>query len=409
MKITLWDDDESAAKEWEAKIVEQMGDAEVAVRACTPNEIAKDLGVLHARRKCYLSSGGQGENQTLSMLDDTDILFVDTDLFDLPTFVDFSAEIVAGRALVYTTCPYIVVLNANPDIDFDLSLLGNPNSKANLHINDRFISHEGLWLRCPLDGGEFRPWQWPLLQMAITSQRLRATKLKECFDVEGLGIAVLDYFSFSPSARERLSRSARAFLHPRKEANNVSFEDFISNNVKAIDSRDATRIVEKGDTEKLAWICSHRLAKWLSHLVAGPQDILMDLPHLVSEFPFLLQESERACRHSWNRLAELHDTPVDQLTEDISQHQFGLSQWFDRPMYWRHGFDSEDNLDKLIETAGSNDHFPVFCEDSSSFHWATECTRFVAGYHSVSDNRFIRWFEGDDATINYGPYSRMAM
>ena len=415
MKITVWDDDDGAAATWKGQIEDLLrkegllGQKGTDVTAQDVKEIKDEFQVLHDRRRRYLEGDVVSEEGVVTRLDQTDLLVVDNDLFELDTFVDVSAEMVAARCLVYTECSYVVVLNMNPDIDFDLSLLGHADSKADLHINDQFLGNRGLWFECPAQDNSFRPWHWPLLFSAGSLQKSRVQELQD-YLVEGdANLPILDYFGFSETARTRLSRSARAFLHPTRSADEISFLDFISNNVKAVDVKDGTRLVDVEDKNKIAQVCARRLAKWLSHLVLGPQDIVIDLPHLIGEFPFLVKGSRQDDLEYWNTFAALEGAPVEELTEDVSEFQFGATRWFDRPVYWREKLDTEENLDRLLELARVRGQWPVFCEDASSFHLSDDCQRFVAGYHSASDNRFLRWFDGGTGAVRYGPHSRMAM
>ena len=253
-----------------------------------------------------------------SQLDGTDILIVDNDLFELENFSDFSAEMVANRARVYTTCGCIVVLNRSPDLDFDLSLVGHSDSKADLHINDRFIADDGLWLTCPKEGRTFRPWHWPLLRAAAKLYKSRVDQLREFLMSHERDMPILDYFGFAEDAKNRLSRSARAFLHPSRRAEEVSFYDFLAGNARAVDVKDGTKIIGKRDNDRVAQICAHRISKLLDRLILGPQDVLIDLPHLVERLPFLIPPDQRESPDFWSSMARLEDAPSQQLVEDIS-------------------------------------------------------------------------------------------
>ncbi len=407
MEITVWDDHLDAADAWKEQIEGLVGDVAHVV-AHGVEQIDRELEVLHERRRRYLGGDTGSEARDVSSLDQTDVLVVDNDLFELDKFVDLSAEMVAARSLVYTECRYVVVLNLSPDIDFDLSLLGHVGSKADLHINQQFVGNRGLWLECPLTDRSFRPWPWPLLLSAVSLQKARVDELRQYFVDGDRSVPLLDYFRFSETARRHLSRSAKAFLHPTKRAEEVSFLDFISGNVQAVDARDGAKVAETDDVDKIARICARRLSKWLSHLVAGPQDIIIDLPHLIAEFPFLVPEHRRPELEGWNAFAKLEGAPVEELTEDVSEFQFRGRHWFDRPVYWREKLCTEETVDRLLEVTRANGELPVFCEDASSFHPARECQRFVAGYHSASDTRFVRWFGSGAGGINYAPYSRLA-
>ena len=408
MKITVWDDDTGAAIRWKGNIDGLLSNPEVLVEAPSKGVIDTELQILHERRKRYIADGDMDTN-TGSRLDDTDILVVDNDLFELGTFKDLSAEVVAMRACTYTSCAYIVVLNVNPDIDFDLSLLGYPDSKADLHINDQFIAQDGLWLKCPREEGAFRPWCWPLLLTAAKLQKARVDELTEFLATEeNQNTAILDYFSFGEAARNRLSRSAKAFLHPAIPARDVNFLQFVRGNAKAVGIKDGEQMWARRDTEMIARVCARRIAKWLTHFVLGSQDVLIDLPHLVAQLPFLVPSDRRVSEDFWNSLAVPEGAAIKELAEDVDAARFVRGEWFDRPVFWWDEFDTEENFEKLISAGAVNEGGLVFCEDASSFHPVDLCRRFVAAFQSTSDNRFVRWFDVENPNYNYSPQSRFA-
>ena len=407
MKICVWDDDTRAAEGWKSELDVVLRDSDVNVHAATAEEIAQELRVLHERRKLYLESEGDTDRDYISELDDTDVLLVDNDLFDLRTFNDLSAETVAIRAGVYTDCACIIVLNVNPDLDFDLTLLGYPESKADLHINDRFVADFGLWRQCPKECGAFRPWHWPLVLSAVGLYRSRVNDLVELLDSDQRAIPILDYFQFSDGSKRQLSRLARAFLHPRKRAEEVSFIDFMDGNMKAVNHIDGEKILRSKDVSKIARIGARRISTWLARYVLGPQDTLMDLPHLVEKMPFVIPVDKQECSQFWNLCAKLDDPPAG-LAEEFGIERFQMENWFDRPVFWTEGMETEENVDRLLQAANANPEGLVFCEDSSSFHSAEVCDQFVAAYNSMSDRRFVRWLREGGEGVMYGPQSRLA-
>jgi len=315
---------------------------------------------------------------------------------------------VATRARVYTSCAFIVTLNLNVEVDFDLTLLGHPNSKADLHINDGFVANDGLWLTCPRENGAFRPWHWPMLPTTANLHKSRAEELLNFLSDADKHMPIVECFGFGEAAKARLSRSARAFLHPKKKAEEVTFFDFVDQNVNAVDPKDGTRIIENEDIDKIAQIGAHRISKWLSRLVLGPQDVLIDLPHLVAKLPFLVPKDSQGSMKFWNACVELSSGVVERLSEDISAHVFPRANWFDRPVFWGDAFETDEYVEKLLGALDANPANLVFCEDASAFHPAEQSHRFVAAHHSASDERFVRWVE-QDQDVKYGPQSRLAM
>ena len=423
MKISVWDDAEDVSQDWKEKLDVLLVGEGVDVNACSRPEIEEDLGVLHERRRRLLGDSGVALNDGQCNLDVTDVLIVDNDLFELAGMNDLSAETVASRAGVYSDCGCIVVVNLNRDVDFDLSMLGTPESKADLHINDQFVADNGLWLECPRNDGEFRPWHWPLLLSTAVLYRWRIEQIAEALESGKGKMPILDYFGFGVDSRRSLSRSARAFLHPtEKDVDKVSFLDFVGESVKAVSPKDGERIREREERKLIARIAARRLAKWLEWHVLGPQDVLTDLPHLVERMPFMVPADERECQRSWNRFAKLTETPLGLtetplgltetplgLTEEFGVKRFEMAKWFDRPVFWVESIETEENRERFLREDDANPLGLVFCEDSSSFHVGEQCEGFVAAHNSLSARRFVRWLNEHGEGVRYGPLSRLAI
>lgn len=405
MKIGVWDDDEEAAADWSSELEAALGD-ETSVYAAKAKEIEGELQVLHERRRRYIN-GKEARLADSCELDDVDILIVDNDLFDLPHLNDLSAETVANRVGVYTDCASIVVLNLSPDIDFDLTLLGHPASKADVHINDGFVANPGLWQSCPRKDGAFRPWEWPLLSKAGPLHGARKEGATVLLGSDEREMPILDFLGFGPSARLRLSRSARAFLHPKKPAETVSFGDFVDGNEMAVSRDDGEQMVKREDWAMVARIVARRISTWISRYVLGPQDVLVDLPHVVEKMPFVIPAEKQEAADFWSSCASLDDAPIS-LVDELGISRFGKAEWLDRPAFWADGLESEENVAKLLDKAKANPRGFVFCEDASWFFPAVECDQFVAGYNSMTDRRFVRWLEAQGASNRYGPQSRLA-
>ena len=408
MKISVWDDNASAATQWKERLDSVLTDKGTRVHAATSEEIENDIHVLHERRRAYLKCDQAIDSGAKCGLDDTGILIADNDLFALPRLNDLSAETVASRVSVYTDCACIVVLNLNPDLDFDLTLLGHPESKADLHINDRFIGDAGLWQQCPKEGGIFRPWHWPFLLSTADSYRSRAAELGRLLKSTDRDRPILDFLGIAEISERRLSRMARAFLHPTKRAEETSFMDFVNGNTRAVNERDGERMAACKDVTKIARVGARRISKWLAQYVAGPQDVLIDFPHLVEKMPFLVPSDQQECPEAWNSCAKLADAPVEWV-EDSGIKRFESQDWFDRPAFFTTGMESESNMRRLLQARGTNPLGLVFCEDASAFHGAEVCEQFVAAYGSMSDRRFVRWRADGGGDVRYGPLSRLAM
>ena len=406
MIVRIWDDEYGTANNWRDLIETCLDGQDVETIASDSNEIHDELSELHNRRLSFLDGNSQQSEQRVSQLDDTDILIVDNDLYELRGFSDYTAEMVAMRAGVYTDCAYIVVVNLTPDSDFDLTLLGHPSSKADLHINGDFVDNRVLWYGSSEDSSEFRPWHWPTLLATPISFKTRVRVLRDFLSSkDSHTTTILDFLQFPPEARDRLSRRARAFLHPHKDAETVTFWDFVTDNEAAVNGKEGAKIGEYLDTDKLARVTSRRISCWLSWLVLGPQNLIVDLPHVVENFPFVVPEDRRYSQDKWDMYANFDEAPIDEVEESLNVERC-LVDWLDRPVFWAHELANEENVNRIL---ASTDHNPlglVFCEDTSSFQSASKCRRFFASHGSTSDDRFVSWLESRSPPIKYAPQSR---
>lgn len=408
-KIVIWDDDKENAEEWASRIRDMI--EEINVGAQGPKELETEISELVARQGAFLK-GGEREKCEIAF-DDADVAIIDNDLFELDRYAGLTAETAAYLARVYTSCKIIVVVNLTTDIDFDLSLKGHPESKADLHINDKVLDNPGLWSECPRRDSGYRPWHWPLLLDAPEQFAARQEGLVQLLSREPEK-TILDYFGFDQGARDRLSRSARGFLHPKIPAEEVTFFDFVTGNGNAVDpkeEKEGQKLMEVRDVEMIARICAARLHKWFERLVLGPQDILVDLPHLVQRFPFLLPESGREDVNIWNQTVNLRE--ICGLSDPglVEFARFAAPDWVSRPLFWWPRLEEKEDLSDLLlkESKGNPCDF-VFREDTSNFGTRESSHSFVAAFHSAFDQRYVS--RPDDAeeigVITYAPQSRLA-
>lgn len=201
LKIVLCDDKRADGEDW-AKAVE--GATGTTPRRLFDNDLREALKAFFENTVSpALDDSGSGKG---SDFDDFDIAIIDNALVKLnigglrPT-----AETIAGYIRAFSRCSYVVSLNKNPDVDFDLQfLIGDASTKADLAINaDHLVSH-WLWSRSSVDGEEFRPWYWPKLLAAPEQRRKQISSLGGCLDEK-----IVDFFGFSV-IRLSLYRAQRA-------------------------------------------------------------------------------------------------------------------------------------------------------------------------------------------------------
>lgn len=134
----------------------------------------------------------------------------------------------------------------------------------------------------------------------------------------------------------------------------------------------------------------------------GPQDVLVDIPHLIQRCPFLLggdisdrKTWDQAVNGSLNNLKELVPTAA----------WFCASDWLTRPAVWWHQLQQHGPFGEA-RAAFDFGNVPdfVFLEDASRFGPFDEAREFRAGFHNIYDRRYLKIFPG----IRYAPQRRLA-
>ena len=194
-----------------------------------------------------------------------------------------TAETIIGYLRAFTDVPYIVSLNKNLHVDFDLRyLFGDYQSLADLALNTEHLSNGRLWDEESRD--VFAPWYWPRIVDAVARRREQIDFLAKKF--ERLVWKALD---FPPEADDYLSLRAKSRLSSREpDLREASFEVFF-------DSSSALPPAEIEKLKKLAGqdvefaqravrqMSASEVDRWIRRDVLGPQDVLIDLPHLVAQ------------------------------------------------------------------------------------------------------------------------------
>ena len=142
------------------------------------------------KRRDHARGFGQGKPEPLPLtglpdedaweaataFDRADVLLVDYDLFAFNRDEYLTGAMVAYMARCYSGCGVIVGVNELGPNPFDLTLIDNTDSFADLTIGDVQIDNRGLWFGITDDPqpGRFRPWSWPALLDAAERQARRS-------------------------------------------------------------------------------------------------------------------------------------------------------------------------------------------------------------------------------------------
>ena len=391
--VLVCDDDPQAAADYAAQIHE-IAPAEYACQAPKCNKDVRDGVNELLRRRKLVRSGCSYEPQEC-LFDNKDILIIDYDLIHVD---DDSAwhtgESIGRLARLYSDCAVVVVFNQFLQYDFDLSLRGHFGSHADLDLNASSLTEPGLWIGPPWRG--FRPWSWQCLSRAVVSQRARETVFGSDPDMP-----ITDTLGMRPIDARGLSDTAFGFVAP----NAVRFEHLAQTTLRSF----ITTAADVGDTKSLLSIDdlaavrfgAARIGKWLEREVLGPQEVLIDVPHLLQRFPFLLG-SDVSDLDAWNET--IHQT--ERLQEEIDKdHWFGPADCLSRPAVWcRRLEEDKDFLDRRAAFDYSTVPDIVFLEDASVFDQFSHGKQFRAGFHNFFDERFVKPFP----RIRYGPQRRFA-
>ena len=329
------------------------------------------------------------------LFDGVDILVADYDLVYIEEGgAQHTGESIARLARTFAGCAVVVVLNQFEAIDFDLSLRGHLESHADLNIDGDRITTPGLWSLPPWEG--FRPWYWQTLGDAVETQRAREKLVTEFFAkpiVEALGMRQED--------AARLSDTAFGFIAPTAEdfaaLQHQTFQAFLST---AQGGRDAEALLNMDQAGAGRFVAA-RLGKWLEREVLGPQEVLLDVPHLLQRFPFLMGDRIED-PDAWNEAVHEVGWLRETLGEDV---WFGPSKCLSRPAVWFQRIEE----DREIEEKRATFDFSVvpelvFLEDRSIFAPMSEAKEFRAAFHNSYDRRFVKPVE----EIRYGPQRRFA-
>ena len=339
-----------------------------------------------------------------------DLAIVDNNLTGLELEgARLTAETIIGYLRAFTDIPYIVSLNKNPRLDFDLrDLFGDYQSLADLALNTRHLDKNCLWNSDAVTG--FAPWYWPRLQEAVDRRKEQINSLDE-----NLETSVWKALEFPPEADEYLSYGAKAALSAseNQETRETTFEAFfeISCALPPAEKETLAKAKDAGMARQaMNRIASFEVDRWLRRDVLGPQDVLIDLPHLLAQMPFLLGEAANQL-DAWNQVVRPEGEPFG-LDETLFQNhlreaRFAKSFWVPTPCFWWPSLKADDRLTELFFKAEGNWPDAVFCEDVSRFVQVSGDAERPQEFEAEIAGSWPRRFILDVDELQYSPRSRI--
>jgi hypothetical protein len=426
MRILVCDDEQSTADDAVGRIREA---GLPAPDQLVGKALAKKLKAFFQNvRKC-MKDHENWKSVEKSDFDNRDIVILDNNLAQLE--VDGSiltAESIAGYIRAFSDAPYIISLNKNPDVDFDLRyLVGDYSTRADLALNTRHLANRALWSGEQANATrEFLPWYWPRLNTVAKRRRDQMEFVRHHLDDPVLGT-----LGFDDEAVNFLSLHARGTLSPLARADGVQGKGL---SVKQVTFRDVflakdrslpaqgereglSRVELEGSPEVrqiIARVVAADIDLWFRRDVVGPQEPLVDVPHLLMRLPFLLGNRAQDI-NDWNRsvLANVIPFGLEQKLYDdhLAKAKFPHDIWVHAPCFWWPKLKADEKLNALFaRTKASNWADVVFCEDRSVFlerqpQNASLPVEFPVEFEGSWGRRYVSRI--DD--IHYAPRSRLAI
>ena len=327
-----------------------------------------------------------------------------------------TAESIAGYIRAFGKIPYLVSLNKNPHVDFDLRyLVGDYQTQADIALNDTHLSNPGLWTARARDAADgFLPWYWPALNDA---PRRRQEQI--LFVVERLDRPILHSLGFPATASDYLSRHATGALSPHTEhVESVTFLAFFVEACRSLpnlpDRETLSAAVSESEPLRhiVARVVAAELERWIRRDLLGPQDVLVDIPHLLARMPFLLGPHGGTIEY-WNDAIMVAEPPYglwnDVYRGHLHEAEFADDIWTKGPCFWWRHLKANTELNSMFYHAKTQWADAVFCEDSSRFVRASDgenpaAMEFAAEFEGSWNRRHIECLP----QTRYAPKSRLA-
>jgi len=425
MKILVCDDDAERSKEVVAAIAQGRRGDDAPPSALLSDALRDALDVVFARARDALANPTTFESDAVSPFDDVDLVLFDNNLAHLhKTGARLTAEEVIGYVRAFTSARYIVSLNKNPDVDFDLRyLVGDFDTRADLALNTEHLRNPALWSGDPKDAEkDFCPWYWPALNRAGD---LRAAQVAMIQPNPDASVFATIGFPTDPNALAFLSHHAKGALYPlsverpeegAKLIQDVTFRDVFIAKTRSLPVEDERKDLAAARTaamdDVIARVVAADLELWFRRDVVGPQELLVDAPHLATRMPVLLGEKAKRA-DDWNRTAADQEPPFgfdgDIYEKFVAAARYSNDAWTHHAAFWWPSLKANDELSTLFFNSVADYPDVVFCEDRSGFVVKTggegDPVDFLAEFESSWARRYVAKIGG----FKYLPLSRFMM
>ena len=436
IRVLLCDDLRERGRE-ALRVIEQTGDeldCTLEVRGLFDDELTSELEALFDVERSVLDDCSPAVDESVAAFEQTclgstkyDVALIDNNLKALKSSgARVTVDAIAGYVRAFSSIPYVVSLNKSPEMDFDLKYLtGDHDGPSDFGVNLEHLEIHAVWTGRK---GSRSP-GISCLGIGLTYARLvNHEERRSRFVQENLDESLLECIGFPHDCLEYLSRNAVGKLSPLIDESDsdyldklraLSFERFFIEACTSLPIRAEREVVgrlgrksERGRVI-MARVVAAEVEKWLRSEVIGPQDVLVDLPHLIMRMPFLLGERAKSIEE-WNRALEVFSPPFG-LDGEIFERTVTRAtrigdSWVRRPCFWWPKLKSDDDLNDAFFNSGAEWEDAVFCEDISSFMLLTGCgdwkpTEFSTELEGAWRRRYVARVKNR----NYVPRSRFGL
>lgn len=354
--VLVLDDEPEVAGRWSEAVRKAIPAAECrSVSAELFNDLVQRLDARRAATR------DQEPWRHDSEIDDYDLIIVDYDL------LRFSAA--DGHRLCYlfrcfSRSGFLVLLNAEgAQNTFNLNLSPASyyfsNSFADLLIPGQQLSNPGLWAS---EFAGYRPWYWPIIPDALAASQEAAKRL-----LPHLDDPVLTYLGLD-GVIDRLPLAVVNFLSPATHAEagrieELSIRQFVANGRGGLAPKDKT-----ADDQSVAQIASSRLTTLLNQILLPSQDVITDLPHIISRYVSIMKASQPTI-DALNQVCSRGTDDLDEIVklEIVGPHRLHIEPLTWRPVWLWPRLRVDANILEVKAPWETKELPFVFCEDLSQF------------------------------------------
>jgi len=387
-KILIYDDEVQFQRKWKQDLDALSSLKDFEIKPLSQEAFEGSMDVLKKRRQRLRKNDEWGDERI--PLDNTSVFIIDYDLLDTDPFL--TGEAVAYLVRCFSECGLIIGVNQYPDLDFDLSLKGHPESFADLNVTAKQLSNPNLWDDTRVG---FRPWYWPVLPKHLCDFEKKVIDVRQSLSED---MPICQILGFSPDLFDMLPRSIGQFIG--HEPARATFREFVTKSGNGLRSKDAEHV----NDDILARVGAARISKWLERLVLPELDILVDAPHLVSRYPSLMT-GNIARIETWNKTIQLASHQYLGLSTNlIEPFRLKKDHWLSRPVWFWDRLRECEGIAEIREPSKTVQPDWIFCEDISQF-WQGDHREFVADTESPFARRFVKALDG----IEYHPKVRFSL